>query len=319
MLQLNQFLEHLNNQQLKSVVVFTGSPDNFPLLLLAKIAKKISVDTHTELKKIEFAEVNTNELTSIVNSSFLGSSLVYWITGVENPKASSQIIAQLDQYEGPHQILLFVARECIEKITNKNFTIVDIPLYIEKKNYITIAKLLYNLSQQDAYATDLFTKIDKITTDQCCTVLNYIQVLGVQSPEFLTSAWLENLIEPDKSLFMLSQFFFAKDEKNFFNLWNLIKDAYNEMFWLSFWSEQIWRAYYVTLFHKKNLMSSLKKMSFRLPFSFVQKQCKDYSLTELKNAHNFMYDLDYGLKNGLNHISIEDFYTAFFCDTFKNL
>lgn len=316
MIQLNQFLEQLNKQAaLKSVIVFTGSPDNFPLIVLT--AKKIAQHLSCDFKKIECVESNEQELLSLINSSFLGNSLVYWITSLESSKQSTHLLSLLEQYQGPHQILLFLAREYVEKINNTNCTVVELPLSVDKKNYAAIAKTLYNLSPQEAYAPELFAKTDKISIEQCCAILNYIQVLGAQSADFLSSNWLEQIVSPDKSLFLLSQYLFAKEMKNFFAVWNSIKDTYNDMFWISFWAEQLWRAYFVTLFSKKQSFNAVKKISFRLPFSFIQKQYKDYSLNELKNAHNFVYDIDHGLKNGNSHISIEDFYGAFFSNTFK--
>lgn len=319
MLQLSQFLERFNDKpQINSKVIgFIGSFDDLPLLTLSQIGNKLAQTYNIELKKLEIIEQNFFEWQSQINSSFLGLSRVYWLTGTEDIKNLTHVLNLLDQYDGPHYLFFYISREQIEKIVAKNIVFVDLPTIIDKKSYSIVANSLYQLSSTESYATELFSRVEKISVEQSCLILNYLELTGTFSSDLLTSDWFEKIITPERSLFLLSQYFFAKDEKNFFKVWQLIKEDYSDMFWLSFWSEQMWRAYYVTLFHQKKSPIALKKMSFRLPFSFIQKQCKEYSIAELKKAHDFLYNLDFSLKNGTTQSTIEIFYLSFFSDSFQ--
>jgi hypothetical protein len=58
-------------------------------------------------------------------------------------------------------------------------------------------------------------------------------------------------------------------------------------------------------------MVEAKKVGFRLPFSFMQRDWKKTSVHELIQAHDCIYALDYGLKNG-GEFWMELFYTKFF-------
>ena len=58
-----------------------------------------------------------------------------------------------------------------------------------------------------------------------------------------------------------------------------------------------------------------KQISFRLPFTFVQKDWRSYSIRELKNAHQFIYTLDYDFKHG-STMAFDLFFSKFFSNQF---
>ena len=55
-----------------------------------------------------------------------------------------------------------------------------------------------------------------------------------------------------------------------------------------------------------------KKISFRLPFSFLSTGIKEYTFEELMRAHDAIYEYDFHLKNGGDEQMIELFYAKFF-------
>lgn len=318
MIQLAQFLNTFNNAPTTStgVLCFTSSSTTAPIQLLHQII-------HTLAQKCELEIMRINVSTEIewqfqLAVTFLGNARLYWLLDVENQKNVTQIMSYLDNYQGPHWLITYLPRDVLEKATVKHCTVVDLPADVDKKFFGLLATLLYGLDTKNNLITDVFQKIDKISIDQACVLLNYITVLGASTQELLDSDWLEKIIIPDRSLFLLSQYFFAKDENQFFHQWKKIQHDYSDLFWISFWSEQLWRAYYVILFNKKNVTATLKKMSYRMPFSFTQRHWKNYDCIELANAHNYLYVAEYNIKNGGTIEIIESFYGAFFCNNFKN-
>ena len=59
-----------------------------------------------------------------------------------------------------------------------------------------------------------------------------------------------------------------------------------------------------------------KKMSFKLPFSFIQSDWKRANLQELKQAHQFLCTVDYNLKTGGGDYGLELMYEKFFLGQF---
>jgi hypothetical protein len=51
-----------------------------------------------------------------------------------------------------------------------------------------------------------------------------------------------------------------------------------------------------------------KKVGYKLPFSFIQRDWKNHSIEELKQAHQGIYELDYRIKNGGDESFLEHFY-----------
>jgi hypothetical protein len=130
-------------------------------------------------------------------------------------------------------------------------------------------------------------------------------------------SFFEKIIVPETSLFVISQYFFAKDSRAFFNVWHQYQLEYPLAFWSVFWSEQLWRAYFVWFYLNQKNHAAAKSMSFRLPFTYLQKDWKKSSLTELKNAHQYIYELDLNAKSSVETTySLDLFYSKFFSNEF---
>src|SRR5581483_4322949 len=115
----------------------------------------------------------------------------------------------------------------------------------------------------------IYAQQPQITLDNAYMLMHYAAMVGVPDTTFLTE-WLPHLIAQEQSLFTLSTHFFARDAKKFLQQWKDMQPLYGEPFWITFWSEQLWRAaHYCDLMAHKELVEA-KKIGFRLPFSFMQ-------------------------------------------------
>ena len=150
-----------------------------------------------------------------------------------------------------------------------------------------------------------------INIEKGCFLLRYVAVLGYDS-SLLSMLPIELTSVSQSSLFLLSRYFFGRQAKNFFSLWSSLYKRYSPLFWTSFWSDQIWSAVNYAHLRHNGKMQQAKMISFRLPFSFLQRDWSDYVSGELIRAHQFITSADFHLKNGGYSFSLDLFFSKFF-------
>jgi hypothetical protein len=95
-------------------------------------------------------------------------------------------------------------------------------------------------------------------------------------------------------------------------MWVTIKDTYPLQFWIVFWSEQVFRAYHFIGYKKSKQLLHAKKIAYRLPYSFIQKDWMNLSLDSLQQIHHMMYELDFRYKNGASELYLDHAFSTFF-------
>jgi hypothetical protein len=295
------------------VFPFTGK--TYPLLFFHHLLKKIEQAHSCKVQRLHLQDVEASVVKSQLATSFLGEAQVYWCGNLSDlqPKQKDAWLAHLIGYNGPHKIVFF-----IEDDKDSKNDLIDIPLSMDKGNYQLLQALIKPgiRGVKKSFSDKLFKKVDTLTLDSACLLLEYHSLVGANIDEFLNDI-LKKLVPSEKSLFLLSQYFFSKSTKDFISLWQDIRSSYSDIFWVSFWSEQLWRAYYVAKFYHSKKIVDAKKISFRLPFSFLQKDWRNVQLAELKRAHNYIYSLDHSIKNGASGKGLELFYAKFLSGFFK--
>ncbi|KKP29895.1 MAG: hypothetical protein UR12_C0001G0030 [candidate division TM6 bacterium GW2011_GWF2_30_66] len=310
---ISQIIYHFKFQEKQNPSIFLS-------FFIKKFREAISQQISSEI--INLVSCENMILKSKLETTFLGQKKLYWLDGLMDLKPKEQVpfINYLENYSGPNYIV-FCSDASINLGLNKNKVIVDIDNFVDQKMFAKLAEFLLGVKLNSSKSfnkiiLDIFSKNSRLTLDQSCTIMNYAYLAGASYKEFADS-WLDKIIAPDKSLFTLSQYFFDKNAQVFLKLWLEIKDEYPEQFWLTFWSEQVWRACnYIKLMQEKKMVEA-KKISFRLPFSFMQKSWKNFTVIELVNAHSFLYSVDYSLKNGGDVFSIDLFYSRFLSGNFE--
>lgn len=144
---------------------------------------------------------------------------------------------------------------------------------------------------------EIFLSRTTLATHEALILLDYATILQEKTSDLLRP-WLNDLINTDASLYTLASHFFAKNNVAFFAAWNSLKDQYVEQFWTTFWSEQLFRAYWFVYYQSPPQPVAAQKISVRLPFTFLKKDYKKYSLLELQRAHDDLYRIEWSLKNG---------------------
>lgn len=284
------FLSHESLHSLGRVFCFVSKQNS---LLITKIFKKKFEAISSNLKVIDTVESEA-ALSAQLTMGFLGQSSLFWLSEEllsENPIT----LSLLQAYSGPHFI------GYIGKTVSKAAEItIEIPEELSYEQFMNIFAALYPQQsiKSSACAQQIFKISPTVSIQSALVLMHYCILVGNRSEVFLQS-WLPSLLNPEKSLFLLSSLFFSRKEEQFFQLWALIYEDYSDPFWTTYWSEQLFKAtLFCLLMHAKNFTQA-KRVAYRLPFSFVQKDWKFFSSEELKQAHNHLYAIDWNIKNGL--------------------
>jgi len=318
-----EFLENSINKNFwikYKIICFTGN--DYPFLFFNNFFKKCENKKRlpAEYKSLPLNSTDSIQLMGNLQQSFLGQNNFYWLSECDIKKNTSNLNFLLN-YKGPHFISFYLNEE---KITNKIKTqlkkilTINIDSSVDEKLFKKISSFFnQKLTREHLSFISKLTKYANPKLDQAFMWKKYLELISNKSSnkvyEYLTSI----ISEEQPSLNKLSQLFFARRGKPFFELWSKIHNKYPEMFWLAFWSEQIFKAYYVVNFLNKKNFVQAKKISFRLPFSFTNKDWKNFSLNELSKQHEFIYNNDFKIKRGSTYCFLDLFYFNHFMGVYK--
>jgi hypothetical protein len=313
---ITQAVAALQNQS-TSVIVFQAAAYShiFFMQLFEYLKNQQSIDYKTiDIQSGDFA------FKSQLSTSFLGMECTYSLgdTTTLKPKLKDDLVHYLQGYQGPHKVIMFV-----DEKTKMNQSANLIVLAMKDKYFAQDAKSLWeSKDSKQVQKTALFLhEVYKIknsfTLDELCLLKNYQDLISGDAKEFYAS-WITRLVIPDTSLFTLSQLLFEKKEEAFFRLWLEIKPLYADMFWIAFWSDQLYRSYFFIAFTQQENFAAVKQVSFGLSFAFMKQSYKQYQLDELQRFHQAFYAIDTALKNGGNSYQIDQIYVDFFAGKFKN-
>ena len=305
---IEKITQKTGSSSLPPVFCFVGK--KYPALFFQQLLKLYKnnnqviqfLDTH---QLMEDASVR-----SMLEMSFLGTQMLYVLQDFAalDPKKQNALLQYFAVYKGPHTLQFFSEQPIVLKIPT-----VVLPHDVDQQLFITLFTMFFPEHQQKAKSSIIQTFFKKYTfcsLENACLLMNYVLVLGARSEQAVEELF-EHLFVPEKSLFVLSTYFFACQEKEFFAWWQLIKDDYPDVFWTTFWSEQLFRAYaYKELMQQKDMFQA-KKCAFRLPFSFVQREWKQVTFAQLKKAHDTITTIDWNIKNGVSP-HFEHFFLSFF-------
>lgn len=290
------------------VITFTGTQE-YPLLffsLLIQHGKKHGGQQVHILSEHE----HYASLIHRFETSFLGMSSVYWLGDIQRYEQATRdkLITYLKSYQGPNVLMVYTPPNTSPERVSSMVSI-ELPPLITKKHMQELCMLFGNGRVRTVPDLGVYEK--QLTLDRACLLIQYLSVIGSGIRDF-NEQWLGQVIVPELSLFTLSQCFFARDGMRFFKQWAILKDQYAAPFWISFWSEQLWRASFFIEFSEQGNFAEAKRISFKLPFSFMQRDWKQITVQELKRAHDVLYQCDVAIKNGGDPNVLELFYTDYF-------
>lgn len=298
------------------VLVFQ-SENSYPSLFFLGVMQTMQ-HRRESVSLFDIAHGTMTTLEQTLQTSFLGQSWCYVIKGIESldSKKQAQMATFIARYQGPHTIVMWAPMSMAIK-PSTTVTIVEVPEHIDQETYVLLAQFFQKkrAAQNVRFTSAAFQRYAHLPLDTACMLLSYAQVLGNDVQTFAQD-WLDQLVDMPLSLFTLSGYFFAKKKQEFAQLWHQIQDQYQAPFWLTFWSEQLFRAACVVRYQQQGQLAYAKKVGFRLPFVFLSSGWRMHQYQELIQAHDFVYRLDYHCKQGGSPEMLDLLYTKFFAGDF---
>ena len=271
-----------------------------PETLIAFHRTAIHKVTLQEYRLIFLEEMALTELFAQLSITFLGRTSVYALKdGDLSPADRKRFDHFLRQYKGPHTLYFFTSDVAYEKQGNFLETV------ITQERFKALASAGH-LLVDPAFTERLFVRKSTYSFDEAYALLTYAHLLGVRHEQFFTG-WVHRITTDDVTLFTLSQHFFAGQKKLLIHEWAKVKERYPVEFWVAYFSEQLWQALLYTHYAYRGRAAEAKRFVYRLPFSYFQKDWKRHSVAQLLQAYRFLYEIDYGLKNGYATHALELF------------
>ncbi len=310
------FLKSIDDRSFwKKASNFCFAGQEFPARFFSDLFKYINNKNFlpAPLQQIALHSTPKESLQIAISQSFLGSQTFYWLSHCdESIKSNQGIILDLFSYQGPNYVSFFTTQTPSTKYNGITITI-EQSLNIE--HIILLQKIMeMNLPEKKIALIKRILKknnTSKINIDAACMLLNYVELTSIKTMAS-SEIYLSSLINEHGSLNLLSEYFFARNQKLFFSTWARIHQEYPEIFWITFWSEQLWRAIHVVKFLSNKNFVLAKKMSFRLPYSFIKNDWQLCSADQLKQSYEFLYAIDYALKRGSTFPALDLFYIRYF-------
>lgn len=309
---LSSFFEHVSQAQSSflSLYVFVG--EQYPSLFVARVLALLKHHYVLAAHQLDITARTDAEIKSMLSMSFLGQRSSFYVGNLSVLSSKERLYwrSYLEQYEGPHTVICFDTA-CLD-IQRTDAMHVQLPTHISRTDFKQIGSLFGCKGVLfDRFADALYERCAEVGLDTAAILFEYAQLVGKGTDQFFDE-WLFNIVSLETSLFRLSQHFFAKDARLFFAQWEQVKNHYPAQFFVSYWSEQLWTGHLFTLLAKEGKITEARKIGYRLPFSFIQRQWHRYQHGELKKAHDALIALDSGIKLGAPDAVIDLFYSSFF-------
>ncbi len=309
-------VKHTKTLTLARVFCFSAATSPYPLLFFHHLFAFFKRN-QLPITRINIEHGDVGAIKALLSTmSFMGE-MVYWLEGFSelSDKKQQELLVYLRVYHGPHRVLFFsdkMTEAMSQSAENDGMQFVELPRDIMMHDFLAVRSLVSDqLQSKSSFASQLTMYSDYLSLDNVCLLAHYELVLGKSADDFFAQ-WITRIIDPTSSLFVLSQHFFGKKLKPFFRQWATMSESYATTFWPTFWADQLWRAYIYCDLMKQQKYAEAKKVQYKLPFSFINRDWQRYSLNELRAAHDFLTDLDFRLKNGGSEIGLEHFYGQFF-------
>ena len=234
------------------------------------------------------------------------------------PTKKEDFPSYLCSYNGPHNLIFFLSPEEVKRsYATNNWMLIDIPDAINSSDALMLYPFFAHELQKtvfELFVKKIFEWYGAVSFETLCLLLSYAGLVGTKNIDQFFSLVGNKIIVPDQSLFSLAQDFLAGKASNFFKKWLIIEEHYQHQFWVTFWSNQLFRAQGFVAYMKKKDHINAKAIGARnLPFSFIERDWRRYqNNTVLIDAHQHLCDLDSHIKLTSYPHAFDIFFARFF-------
>lgn len=287
------------------VVLVHGStfPVSFFRLLVSHIAS--TLDCNKTLYDLSLGLKNVGPL----ETSFLGQHQCISLGNLDSldKKKQKEWLFYLKRYGGPHVLIVFTSDPSLAKDASE--TVLRVP---ERLTFTECCQVSQLFDVPAPRSVSVLAKQNvSLSVDEALMLCAYGALSGRGIDAFVTE-WCDQLFSTQESLFSLAQDFFAQKSGACIDRWERVYHHYSDMFWVSYWADQLWRAHHYCAARSNKDMVGAKQWSYRLPFSFIQRDWKRYSTDQFIQAYDRVYTIDYRLKNGCGSNGWAPFFSTAF-------
>jgi hypothetical protein len=281
-------------------------------LLFYKFLKNFEKKISLEIKKIDL-EQDLSLIQKDLQTTFLGQTFLYWFSDLgllSSKKKKTDFLNFLVTYNGPHKVIGSIDSE--QEIKLENGRVIQFQDNYSSDQVLQL-DFLYEGQKPEVvsyFLAKLYRQRKQYSLEQLSMLLEYASFLGKNIDQFF-ELWLDEIVTSDVSLYVVSQYFFEKNPKKFFELFNQVRYQYSEPFWTSFFSEQLFKAYWFVA-QKGQIAPDQKQMTFGLPFAFMKNDWKLHKKSSLQIAHQKIYEVDLAIKSGASEKQLDLFCMQFF-------
>lgn len=235
-----------------------------------------------------------------LSQSFLGQSSVYWLSVPPTwaPKAKAEVLKFMNTYQGPHALWIVLDEDGAKTLTGSAVKRYHVNPMVSYKQIPQVAQLLgQDRGIRTLEHTGLMRGAGSMSLNEACSLVEHAQFVPLRLPQ-QSQQYLARLMPYDHSLAGLADLFFRNKQEQFLATWQNIASSYTDMFWVAFWSEQCWRAYWTCHYLAHGQSARARSMSFRLPVSFVRDTWRHQNPQKLLSLYRQLYFFDARVKKG---------------------
>ncbi|MGA9530974.1 MAG: hypothetical protein WBQ73_03750 [Candidatus Babeliales bacterium] len=273
---------------------------NIPLLFFSFLYQKIA--RHRLITVLDLNEMSPKELQErLYVTSLLPQQPVFWLSDSfpKEARSKKEMVKIMTQYRGGGIIVGYLPIKQLSCISDG--LAVTLPTKITPSLLALLAMVMGDTSYTThdvciVNAYDYLRTKKKVPIDRLCIILWYYLIAGKNSIH--STQYVERIMGVEHTLFTLSAHMFKREIKQFFDCWNSLYAQYSAPFWVSFWSEQLWRAACYVLLKQKGNHEEAKKVTYFLPFSFINYDWRKCDPAQCMVLHDYLYSLETRIKNG---------------------
>jgi hypothetical protein len=290
-----------NQNIIKKLITASTKPNNIWFITAPKNAPLFFMRWFWYLKNQHNISYEFIEETQILGCSFLGQGKYYWLGCMDDytAKKKQEVLNYLLNYQGPHTVGIFIENDTASKINKNNLNLIDLSL----ADLPTFASVLPWLSGEKKQYIKKPSSVDQAVLWQ---EYNYLVKENINN---LLEEW--PLQQTDESFFNLAKYFFKKDSKNFFSLLHKLQDSYNGQFYISYFTDQLFRAIFYCYYRQNNMLEQAKAISYKLPYNLLQNEWQNLDTNNLKLKLIELYEIDFQIKNGGSTYLLDSWFLSY--------
>ncbi len=250
---------------------------------------------------------DVSAFTAQLSQSFLGQSLVYWMiipaATQKTAKVRQQVLQFLTTYTGPHTVWAVISPD--EVIEGRSVPRIAVPATISAPQLLSLAEMLNMVRSATVIdGLEIVPRRSDLSLDAATLLLVHAGYVPTRNRDEAVT-FLRQLLPQDISVSMLAELFFKQEWTAFVHEWARVSSSYSDMFWISFWTEQLWRAYWVCWYMQRGQQTRARSIGYRLPAAVMNGGWRTLDRETLRLQYEKMVLLDAGIKRGLL-VSMDD-------------